>query len=288
MIAGCVSFASVDSTVAVNGLQSYLAPAQSWMSMNKLKLNSDKTEFLLIRNENNRANMTCNCSCVQSSRLLQFTSVRYHGHRPHLTSAYSELTGLHCNKVSSICSQPSTVSFPSLVASKVENIVQDQFCLSTKHFMKNSLLVFTLCLPYHSHPIHWYQNKGNNLSVPRVKTNTCTGARALQSCDLSLWNNLPLFVCSAISVATLEKHFKKHHFDFAFPHRHRHAQWPVDVTELFLWFCCLTPIQLSCRWAWFHQGYWHYRNFTDWLKIICLCPILVSFPRVLRKFRLAA
>ena len=46
-----VSFSSGDSAAALNGLQSCLAPVQSWMSMNKLKLNPDKTEFLLIGNE---------------------------------------------------------------------------------------------------------------------------------------------------------------------------------------------------------------------------------------------
>ena len=47
----CVSFASGDSAAALNGLQSCLASVQSWMSTNKLKLNPDKTEFLLIGNE---------------------------------------------------------------------------------------------------------------------------------------------------------------------------------------------------------------------------------------------
>ena len=45
-----VSFASGDSTVAVNGLQSCLAFVQSWVSTNKLKLNPHITEFLLIGN----------------------------------------------------------------------------------------------------------------------------------------------------------------------------------------------------------------------------------------------
>ena len=43
-----VSFAWGDSAAALNGLQSCLASFQSWMSINKLKLNPDKTEFLLI------------------------------------------------------------------------------------------------------------------------------------------------------------------------------------------------------------------------------------------------
>ena len=50
-----VSFASGDSAAALNGLQSCLASVQSWMLKNKLKLNPDKTEFLLIGNERQRS-----------------------------------------------------------------------------------------------------------------------------------------------------------------------------------------------------------------------------------------
>ena len=50
-----VSFASGDSAAAQNGLQSCLASVQSWVSTNKLKLNPDKTEFLLIGNERQRS-----------------------------------------------------------------------------------------------------------------------------------------------------------------------------------------------------------------------------------------
>ena len=46
-----VSFASGDSSAALDGLQSLLASVQSWMSKNKLKLNPDKTKVLLIGNE---------------------------------------------------------------------------------------------------------------------------------------------------------------------------------------------------------------------------------------------
>ena len=46
-----VSFSSGDSAAALNVLQSCLASVQSWMSTNKLKLNSERTEFLLIGNE---------------------------------------------------------------------------------------------------------------------------------------------------------------------------------------------------------------------------------------------
>ena len=43
-----VSFSPGDSAAALNGVQLCLVSVQLWMSMNKLKLNPDKTEFLLI------------------------------------------------------------------------------------------------------------------------------------------------------------------------------------------------------------------------------------------------
>ena len=58
-------------------------------------------------------------------------------------------------------------------------------------YLRFTVLVFTtsgICGAYND----------NILSVPRVKTNT--GARAFHSCAPSLWNNLSLSVCSAISV----------------------------------------------------------------------------------------
>ena len=50
-----VSFALGNSAAALNGLRSHLASVQSWMSTNKLKMNPDKTEFLLIGNERQRS-----------------------------------------------------------------------------------------------------------------------------------------------------------------------------------------------------------------------------------------
>ena len=46
-----IFLSSGNSAAALNGLQSCLASVQSWMSTNKLKVNPDKTEFLLIGNE---------------------------------------------------------------------------------------------------------------------------------------------------------------------------------------------------------------------------------------------
>ena len=106
-------------------------------------------------------------------------------------------------------------------------------------------------------------NNENSLLVPRVKTNT--GARAFHSCAPSLWNNLPLSVRSASSVATFKKYLKTHPFDLAFPHRYRHFPRPVDVTELFPRFCRWTLIWLSRHWAWLRRGYWRYRSLLNWL-----------------------
>ena len=51
-----VSFASGDSAAALNGLCCpCLASVQSWMSTNKLKLNPNETELLLIGNERQRS-----------------------------------------------------------------------------------------------------------------------------------------------------------------------------------------------------------------------------------------
>ena len=79
-----------------------------------------------------------------------------------------------------------------------------------------------------------------------------------------------------------------------FPHRHLHARWPVDVTELFLRFCCWTLIRLSLHWAWLCREYWHYRNVFDWLKKTLLSLSLshvwyfwLKISRTLKAFGLA-
>ena len=118
-------------------------------------------------------------------------------------------------------------------------------------------------------------NNDSSLSVPRVKTKT--GARAFHSCAPSLWNNLPLSVRSASSVATFKKSLKTHIFDLASPpHRYRHSPWPVDVTELFPRCCCWTLIWLSRHWACLRRGYWRYRSLIDWL-IDWLIDFFLSF-----------
>ena len=64
-------------------------------------------------------------------------------------------------------------------------------------------------------------NRGMTLSIPRIKTNT--GARAFSSCAPSLWNNLPLSVRSATSVAIFRRRLKIYLFHLAF------APPPIDT-----------------------------------------------------------
>ena len=58
-------------------------------------------------------------------------------------------------------------------------------------------------------------NRGITLSIPSIKTNT--GIRAFNSCAPSLWNNLPLSVRSATSVATFKRRLKTYLFNLALP-----------------------------------------------------------------------
>ncbi len=58
-------------------------------------------------------------------------------------------------------------------------------------------------------------NKGLLLSVPKVKSKT--GSRAFSSCAPVLWNNLPLSLRSAPSLAIFRKRLKTHLFQSAFP-----------------------------------------------------------------------
>ena len=118
-------------------------------------------------------------------------------------------------QVTSIYSQCSTASFPPLVfGKKNKNTVQDQFVDLLDASPKQPVYLQSMLAP--SLPSHSLRSsKGISLSVPRVKTNTNT--RAFHSCAPSLWKNLPLSVCSAISVATFKKHLKTYLFDLAFP-----------------------------------------------------------------------
>ena len=55
-----VSLSASDSPASVKKLQSCLASIQNWMQSNKLKLNPDKTEFLLIGHKQQRQKISFN------------------------------------------------------------------------------------------------------------------------------------------------------------------------------------------------------------------------------------
>ena len=100
--------------------------------------------------------------------------------------------------------------------------------------------------------------------MPRIETNT--GARAFSSCTPCLWNNLPLSVRSATSVATFRRRLETYLFDLVSPP-------PVDTgvaNGLLCYEIAWTTSHLNnnlavAHWGWLRRGYWRYRNLIDWL-----------------------
>ena len=144
--------------------------------------------------------------CAQLSWLLQFTFVWYHGHWPHQTSTCSESTGQHCDKVPSFSLQCTTASFLLLVIIKLKIIVFRISLLTCKVLRRKQSVYLHSMLARSLPSCPQRSSKGISQQVPRVKTNT------------NIWRHISL--------------------TSPFPHRHRHARWPVDVTELFLQVCC--------------------------------------------------
>ena len=182
-----------------NDLQSCLASVPYWMLMNKLKLNPDKTEFLLIGNKQ------------QAQRISLYVSYW------DFESQNQPMAGKICSESWSNLWQKIHLSLTyiwglQLVISKILSWFQDLFtnlhdstwkttCLSSFHM---------LAISFPSKSLR--SNKGTPLLVPSVKTNT--GERAFHSRASSLWHNLPL---SAISTVTFRNRIEKHLFDLAFP-----------------------------------------------------------------------
>ena len=273
-----VSFASWDSAAALNGLQSYLASVQSWMSTNKMKLNPYKTEFLLIGNERQRSKylsmfpielLSVKTNPAKSARDLSVVfdnDFTFHSHisvvcnscfyhmwdlrriRHHLDPDSAKLlaTALVSSRLDYCNSLLYGIADIDLI--RLQHVQNQLACLVTKSppFTRSIPLLRSLhwlpvrfrilfkinLLTYKTlrekQPVYLHSmlaasipsrslrsNNDNSLSVPRVKTNT--GARDFHSCVLSLWNNLPLSVHSARSVATFKKYLKTHLFDLAFP-----------------------------------------------------------------------
>ena len=116
-------------------------------------------------------------------------------------------------------SPPFTRSVPllrSLYWLPVKYRVHFKICLLTYKVLYEEQPVYLRSLIAISLPSRSLRsNRGITLSIPRIKTNT--GVRAFSSCAPSLWNNLPLSVRSATSVATFRRRLKTYLFDLAFP-----------------------------------------------------------------------
>ena len=127
--------------------------------------------------------------------------------------------------------------------------------------MKHSLqFIFSPCLSHHSHPVH----------LDQTKELVCRslGSRSTQVQEVSTL--VPLLFGSTSRCLSVQpfrllpsRNIWRHiSSTWTFPHRHQHARWPVDVSELFHRFYCWAPIWLSRYWVWL--GYWRYRNLIDW------------------------
>ena len=273
-----ISFSSGNSAAALNGLQSCLASVQSWRSTNKLKLNPDKIEFLLIGNERQRSkylsmfpiellgvqtypaksahnlgvifdknfnlhsHISAICSsciyhirdlwCIhrqldpESAKLLANTLVS--SRLDYCNSLLSGIAKTGFTKLQRILnrldrvvtkSPPFTRCVPlprSLHWLPVKYRVHFKICLLTYKAFHEEQPVYLRSLIATSLPSRSLRsNRGITLSVSRIRTNT--GVRAFSSCAPSLWNNLPLSVRSATSVATFRKRLKTYLFDLAFP-----------------------------------------------------------------------
>ena len=132
---------------------------------------------------------------------------------PHQTSTYSELARLATKSPPFTCSVPLLGSLRWLPVRFRILFKINLLTYKTLHEKQPDYLHSMLATSLLSHPLR--SNNGIILLVPRVKTNTGTGA--FHSCAPSLWNNLLLSIRSAISVATFEKYLKTHLFDLAFP-----------------------------------------------------------------------
>ena len=273
-----VFFSSGDSAAALNGLQSCLASVQSWMSTNKLKLNPDKTKFLLIRNEqqwskylsmfpiellgvktypaksasnigvifDKNFNFPSHISAICSSCIYHIQDLRRIRRHLDLDSANLLVNALvsnrldYCNsllsgipetdltKLQRVLNRLARVVTKSPPCTRSVPLLSSLHWLPVKYRVHFKIPLLTYKTLYEEQPVYLRSliatslpsrslrsNRGITLSIPRIKTNT--GARAFCSCGPSFWNNLPLSVRSATSIATFRRRLKTYLFDLAFP-----------------------------------------------------------------------
>ena len=306
------------------------------MSTNKLKLNPDKTEVLLIGNErqwskylslfpiellgvetypaksarnlgvifdkNFRSHISAICSsCIYHIRDLR----RIHRHldldsakflvkalvSSHLDYCNSLLSGIaetDLTKLQRVLNRLARVVTKSPLFTRSVPLLRSLHWLPVKYRVHFKICLLTYKALHEEQPVYLRSliaisfpsrslrsNRGITLSIPRIKTNT--GARAFSSCAPSLWNNLPLSVRSATSVATFRRRLKTYLFDLACPPP------PVDTGVPY----CLLMLQNDFNdFAFEHRsgccasepgyarGYWRYRNLIDCL--IEIHPISIS------------
>ena len=141
--------------------------------------------------------------------------------------------------------------------------------LTYKPCVKNSLFIFTLCLPLRFLLVHWDQTM--------IIVCQSLGSRPILVLELFTLVPRPFgTTCCCLSVQPFQllplRNIWRHiSWTWPLPHRYRHSPWPVDVTELFPRFCCWTLIWLLHHWAWLRRLYWRYQSLIDWL-IVKDCP----------------
>ena len=134
---------------------------------------------------------------------------------------YFEPSGSCGHKVTTIYLQCSTAAFPSLIP--VQYRLHFKICLLTYKALYEEQPIYLCSLIATSLPSRSLRSyRWITLSVPRIKTNT--GARLFSSCAPSLWNNLPLSVCSVI----FRRRLKTYLFDLPSLRRHWCVQQPVE------------------------------------------------------------
>ena len=119
--------------------------------------------------------------------------------------------------------------------------------LTYKTLHETHLVYLHFMLAASLHPTCWDQRK---IIVCQSLGSRPTQVQGLFTLVLYLFGTssccLSIQPCQLLPSRNIWRHIS---LSWLFPRRHRHAWWPIDVTELFLWFCCWTLIRLSPHWA---------------------------------------
>ena len=154
-------------------------------------------------------------------------------------------TGWHCTFVQDLIvlidSQDWAASFPSLVASNVENIVQDQFVDLQNALWKAACL--SSLLACHITPIPYTEIKTKIIVRQSLGSRPTPGQELFTLVHRLTWTScccLPIKIFQLLPSRNIWRHIS---LTWNFPHRH--ARKPVDVMELFHWCCCWTLLRMA-------------------------------------------